>query len=197
LPSPIPANEGYGAEARWNISSLNLTPGHHYRFYFIVHDGDQNKTGGDVGQDCVFLTMPGTPPPPTTPTPTPTPTATPTATPGQITVGTKTLSGKNVAVSVFNDTGVSQVLTGLSISWPQGTNGNLKTVKLGGTTIYSTSTASPLNTSSLLGTTAQRTIPANSCGTVTFGFTNNVSTNAALYTGSLTFSPFGSVTIFP
>ena len=36
-------------------ASLNLIPGHLYRLYFMVHDGDQNHTGGDVGQDCVYL----------------------------------------------------------------------------------------------------------------------------------------------
>lgn len=58
---PVPAgltNQGYGAEARWNISQLGLVSGHTYRFYFMVHDGDQNKTGGDVGQKCAFITMP-------------------------------------------------------------------------------------------------------------------------------------------
>jgi hypothetical protein len=97
-----------------------------------------------------------------------------------------------------NDTGASQVLTGLSITWPQGTNGNLTKITLGNTTIFSTSTGGgSLTTSSLLGTTAQRTIAAGACGTVTYTFTNNVDTNATHYTGSLTFSPFGPVTILP
>jgi hypothetical protein len=43
-------SEGYGAEIRWNLSALNLIPGHSYRFYVMVHDGDQNKAGGDAGQ---------------------------------------------------------------------------------------------------------------------------------------------------
>jgi hypothetical protein len=56
---PVPASigatsAGYGTEIQWNLNTLNsegvLIPGHHYRFYFIVHDGDQNKTGGDCGQ---------------------------------------------------------------------------------------------------------------------------------------------------
>jgi hypothetical protein len=194
VPTPTPANEGYGAEVRWDISSLHLTPGHRYRLYFIVHDGDQNKTGGDSGQACVYLTMPGSSPTPS-PTPTASPTATPTATPfalpAGIIVGTKALSGKNVAVSFFNNTGAPQQLTGLSITWPQATNGNLKTIKLGGTTIYNTITGGgSLSTDSLLGTAAQRTIAAGACGTVTFGFTNNVDTNPADYTGSLRFTPY-------
>ena len=79
---PVPpglTNQGYGIEVRWDISSLHLTPGHRYRVYFMVHDGDQNKTGGDSGQGCGYFTMPGTPPP--TPTASPTPTATATASP--------------------------------------------------------------------------------------------------------------------
>ncbi len=55
VPTPTPTNQGYGAECRWNLSSLNLIPGHEYRLYFMVHDGDQNQTGGDVGQDCVYF----------------------------------------------------------------------------------------------------------------------------------------------
>src|SRR6185436_172524 len=45
-------NQGYGAEVRWDASRLNLIPGHTYRFYFMVHDGDQNKLGGDTGHGC-------------------------------------------------------------------------------------------------------------------------------------------------
>jgi len=81
---PVPpglTNQGYGTEIRWDISSLNLIAGHRYRVYFMVHDGDQNKTGGDSGQGCSYFTMPGTPPPTPTASPTPTATATATATP--------------------------------------------------------------------------------------------------------------------
>ncbi len=55
---PVPAsisgsNAGYGTELQWSLSSLYgqgiLIPGHNYRFYFVVHDGDQNNSGGDVG----------------------------------------------------------------------------------------------------------------------------------------------------
>jgi hypothetical protein len=54
-------NQGYGAEVRWDVSKLNLIPGHTYRLYFMVHDGDQNKTGGDVGQACATLSNPVSP----------------------------------------------------------------------------------------------------------------------------------------
>ncbi|MFO0804330.1 MAG: carboxypeptidase-like regulatory domain-containing protein [Gemmataceae bacterium] len=63
---PAPAgltNEGYGAEIRWSLSDLQtqklLVPGHTYRFYVIVHDGDQNKVGGDAGQASFTYYYPG------------------------------------------------------------------------------------------------------------------------------------------
>jgi hypothetical protein len=55
---PAPAgctNLGYGAEVRWNVGSLGLIPGHSYRLYFMIHDGDQNRSGGDAGQACINL----------------------------------------------------------------------------------------------------------------------------------------------
>ena len=51
-------NEGYGAEVSWNVNSLSLLPGHTYRLQFMVHDGDQNKSGGDVGQSCTTISIP-------------------------------------------------------------------------------------------------------------------------------------------
>jgi hypothetical protein len=54
----LPKNEGYGAEVAWNISSLGLVSGHAYRLEFMVHDGDQNKTGGDSGEACVNVFVP-------------------------------------------------------------------------------------------------------------------------------------------
>jgi len=42
--------EAYGAEVRWD---LRLEAGHNYRFQVMVHDGDQNKIGGDSGEACV------------------------------------------------------------------------------------------------------------------------------------------------
>jgi hypothetical protein len=51
---PVPAgltNQGYGAEVRWDVP---LTSGHSYRIQVMVHDGDQNKGGGDSGEACVI-----------------------------------------------------------------------------------------------------------------------------------------------
>jgi len=54
-------NEGYTFEARWNIADLItagiMQMGHVYRVQFMVHDGDQNKTGGDVGQNCATVAL--------------------------------------------------------------------------------------------------------------------------------------------
>ena len=49
FPSGI-KDEGFGAEVRWYVS---LLPGHSYRLQVMVHDGDQNKVGGDSGEACV------------------------------------------------------------------------------------------------------------------------------------------------
>ena len=54
-------NEGYGAEVVWKVADLGLLPGHTYRLQFMVHDGDQNKTGGDVGESCTTIVMAGNP----------------------------------------------------------------------------------------------------------------------------------------
>lgn len=52
-------DDGYGCEVVWNISDLGLIQGHSYHLQFMVHDGDQNKTGGDVGQGCTTIYIPG------------------------------------------------------------------------------------------------------------------------------------------
>ena len=54
--------EGYGSEFRWDANALGLTPGHFYRVQIMTHDGDQNKTGGDVGEACLTLSIPGNAP---------------------------------------------------------------------------------------------------------------------------------------
>ncbi len=102
---PVPpglASLGYGTEVRWNLEDSNniplvvdqngnlLVPNRKYRLQVLVHDGDQNKSGGDAGQGCAVTifqeqctptptptSLTGTP----TNTPTPTPTNTPTETP--------------------------------------------------------------------------------------------------------------------
>jgi hypothetical protein len=198
VPPGLP-NEGYGAEVRWNIADLGLQPGHSYRLYFMVHDGDQNNTGGDSGQGCAYITMPGGPAASPTPTATvsPTPTATPTATPGTVAATSKTFSGKTIIVTFENNTAMNQQLTRLRMTWPQATNGNLTKIVMSGTTIYNTATSNgTLDISVFLGTTAQRTITPGSCAVMTFTFQNNVSTIGP-YTGTATFNPFGDVMYLP
>ena len=50
-------NEGYGTLVQWDISQLGLVPGHTYRILVMVHDGDQNKDGGDAGELCTTLVL--------------------------------------------------------------------------------------------------------------------------------------------
>jgi hypothetical protein len=106
---------------------------------------------------------------------------------------------KTVQITFMNGTTVPQVLNALQMTWPQATNGNLVSVKMGATTIFSTSTGGGNFISfSLSGTTAQRTIAC--CGgtaTLTFTFQNNVNTTASNYTGTATFNPFGPVNYLP
>src|SRR5258707_3721251 len=102
---PVPAglvDQGYGAEVRWDVAKLGLLPGHTYRLYFMVHDGDQNKAGGDSGQGCAYVAIPsttGAATPTATPSPSPTPTPTPTPiTPvsASLAVGASTGSGNSL-----------------------------------------------------------------------------------------------------
>jgi hypothetical protein len=43
----------WGSELVWYIDNLGLRPGHSYRLQIMLHDGDQNKSGGDAGQGCM------------------------------------------------------------------------------------------------------------------------------------------------
>jgi hypothetical protein len=195
VPTPTPTNEGYGAEARWDVAQLGLLPGHTYRLYFMVHDGDQNKAGGDAGQGCSYITIPEST---STPTPTPTASPTPTATATPITVTSKVFSAKTAVITFQNSTASAQVLSSLYITWPQATNSNLQSIKMGANTIYNTSTKGGNATIfTFSGTPAQRTIAAGASQTLTFTFQNNVDTNANHYTGQATFNPFGPVIFLP
>lgn len=55
-PGGFPSSLGYGAEMVWNTSGLGLISGHSYHVQLMVHDGDQNKAGGDVGEACLLVT---------------------------------------------------------------------------------------------------------------------------------------------
>src|SRR5947208_2963251 len=59
-PAPLGlTNQGWGAEVRWNVDDLvaagKMILGHAYRLQFMVHDGDQTRTGGDSGENCVNI----------------------------------------------------------------------------------------------------------------------------------------------
>ncbi len=62
-PSTLPSSLGYCTDVQWNLNTLYsqglLIPGHSYRFYFIVHDGDQIHPGGDCGQAAYDFTYRG------------------------------------------------------------------------------------------------------------------------------------------
>jgi len=55
-------NEGYGAAISWTVADLGVQEGRTYRVQFMVHDGDQNKSGGDVGEQCAIVHISRTPP---------------------------------------------------------------------------------------------------------------------------------------
>jgi hypothetical protein len=107
-------------------------------------------------------------------------------------------SAKTVVITFMNNTATAQVLSSLYLTWPQATNGNLVSVKMGANTIFNTSTkGGNVNIFTFSGTTAQRTINAGASQTMTFTFQNNVDTNANDYTGQATFNPFGPVIYLP
>jgi hypothetical protein len=108
-------------------------------------------------------------------------------------------SAKTVVITFQNSTSSAQVLSSLYITWPQATNGNLQSVKMGANTIYNTSTKGGNATIfTFSGTTAQRTINAGASQTLTFTFQNNVApNNSGNYTGQATFNPFGPVIFLP
>jgi hypothetical protein len=65
ITDPVPSgikDEGWSAEVKWAVT---FQPGHSYRLQVIVHDGDQNKAGGDCGEACIVFCAGGstTPPP--------------------------------------------------------------------------------------------------------------------------------------
>ena len=63
LNDPVPSNiknEGWSAEVRWGVI---FQAGHSYRLQVIVHDGDQNKVGGDCGEACIVFCTGGSTPP--------------------------------------------------------------------------------------------------------------------------------------
>ena len=56
-PGGFPSSLGYGTEVLWYVDSLGLKAGHSYRIELMIHDGDQNKSGGDHGEACAEAYM--------------------------------------------------------------------------------------------------------------------------------------------
>jgi len=54
---PGTGSEGFSTVVSWDVAKLGLKSGHTYRIQFMVHDGDEHYTGGDVGENCVNLTV--------------------------------------------------------------------------------------------------------------------------------------------
>ena len=56
-PSGLGKTQGYTAELIWNVSDLPVQNQHTYRIQVMLHDGDQNKAGGDSGEACFIITF--------------------------------------------------------------------------------------------------------------------------------------------
>jgi hypothetical protein len=108
-------DEGYGTEVRWNASELTdgagnaLAPGHTYRVQVLTHDGDQNKSGGDAGEFCVTLKIPGPPPLSTQSSPSPSGTVGDTITDKATLTGNPTPTG-SVTFRLYNDASCTNLL---------------------------------------------------------------------------------------
>jgi hypothetical protein len=51
-------DQGFGAEVSWDLTTLGFLPGHRYRLYTILHDGDQQAaSGGDAGHACTRVVV--------------------------------------------------------------------------------------------------------------------------------------------
>jgi hypothetical protein len=109
--------------------------------------------------------------------------------PCDLTVGARTVSGKNVNITITNNSTSPATLESLGLTWPQAPNGNLDKVKLDGSTIADVNigggTAS--FTAAQLGSAANRTIAAGDTVTLQLVFQNNASTTLANYTGTANF----------
>jgi hypothetical protein len=117
-----------------------------------------------------------------------------------ITVGEKTTKNKDVKVDVNNTSAQDAFVTGVNITWPQGTNGNLKEIKIGGDVIWTGNigggTAS-LTLANLVADANKRKIGKNSDEDVKLTFANNVSATLSSYAGTLSFGDDCTKTILP
>jgi hypothetical protein len=54
---PGTGSEGFSTVVSWDVAKMGLQAGHTYRIQFMVHDGDEHYTGGDVGENCVNISV--------------------------------------------------------------------------------------------------------------------------------------------
>jgi hypothetical protein len=118
-----------------------------------------------------------------------------------ITVGAKTFKDKEVKIDVNNiNASADAFITGVHITWPSGTNGALKQIKVGGDVIWSgtnaTGTAN-LVLADLAADANKRKIGKNSDEDIKFIFANNASTTLSAYTASLDFGDSCNKPILP
>jgi hypothetical protein len=118
-----------------------------------------------------------------------------------ITVGNKTFGSKEVKVDVNNNAQDQDAfVTGVAITWPVGTNGALKSIKIGGDVIWSgTNTTGNVNftLADLVANAGKRKIGKHSDEDIKFQFANNVSTTLADYAATVSFGDDCTKTLLP
>jgi hypothetical protein len=98
---------------------------------------------------------------------------------------------KNVELDFTNGGGSTASITGIDIAWPDGTNGKLKKIKFGGSTIWDTGdNTSPVNISG--GWLSSVALSAGQTKTLQFQFNNNAASTG--YTVTVTFDNGCSLT---
>lgn len=127
----------------------------------------------------------------------------------QVSVTKSEVKDKNVNVTIKNSGSSDVVLTALSLTWPQATNGDLVQVKIGPDVIYGGPGMPPisggtanLTTAQLVADAKKRTIKKGPGGpgggeVLTLVFKNKADTNLAHYTGTVAFGPNCLLTILP
>lgn len=108
-----------------------------------------------------------------------------------ITATSISVSGKNIDLDFTNGGGSTASITNIDIAWPDGTNGKLKKIKFGGSTIWDAGdNTSPANISG--GWLSSAALSAGQTKTLEFQFNNNAASTG--YTVTVTFDNGCSVT---
>src|SRR4029079_8285541 len=112
----------------------------------------------------------------------------------------KKVDKKQVQVTIKNAGNADAFLTGLNLTWPQATNGNLVQVKLDGDVIYSGPAigggSANLTTAQLIADPNKRKVGKNSSDNLILIFQNTADTNLSHYTGTASFGAT-NLTILP